>query len=49
MEITRPKGSEKHKATAIFLLRLDKKISKKDFPEQLENVDGVASVEVLSC
>ena len=49
MEITRPKGSEKHKATAIFLLRLDKKINKKDFPEQLENVDGVASVEVLSC
>ena len=49
MEITRPKGSEKHKATAIFLLRLDKKISRKDFPEQLEDVEGVASVEVLSC
>ena len=35
--------------TAIFLLRLDKKISKKDFPEQLERLAGVASVEILSC
>ena len=49
MEITRTQGSEKHKATAIFLLRLDKKISKKDFPEQLERLAGVASVEILSC
>ncbi len=47
MEITRPKGSENHKATAIFLLRLNKKLSKKDLPERLGAVAGVASVEVL--
>ncbi len=47
MEITRPKGSENHKATAIFLLRLNKKIGKKVLPGRLGGVEGVASVEVL--
>lgn len=49
MEITREKGSANHKATAIFLLRLDKKISRKDLPDNLNALEGVASVEVLSC
>ncbi len=49
LEITRSKGSEKHKATAIFLLRLSKAIHKNDLPNRLEAVDGVDSVEVLSC
>lgn len=48
MEITREKGSEKHKATAIFLLRLNKKIRRKKLPEHLAGIEGVASVEVLS-
>lgn len=49
MEITREKGSEKHKATAIFLLRLNKRISRTALPAHLSDIDGVASVEVLSC
>ena len=48
MEITREKGSEKHKATAIFLLRLSKRIRRRALPEQLSGLEGVASVEVLS-
>ena len=48
MEITREKGSEKHKATAIFLLRLNKKIRRTMLPEHLAAIEGVASVEVLS-
>ncbi len=47
MEIIRPRGGENHKATAIFLLRLNKKIRKNDLPERLGAVEGVASVEVL--
>lgn len=49
MEITREKGSEKHRANAIFLLRLDKKIRRRDLPRHLNDLEGVASVEVLSC
>lgn len=49
MEITREKGSENHKATAIFLLRLNKRISRKKLPAHLSGIPGVASVEVLSC
>ena len=48
MEITREKGSEKHKATAIFLLRLNKRIRRNMLPEHLAAIEGVASVEVLS-
>lgn len=48
MEITREKGSEKHKATAIFLLRLNKRIRRNMLPEHLAAIDGVVSVEVLS-
>ncbi len=47
MEITRPKGTENHKATAIFLLRLNKKLRKKELPGRLGSVEGVASVELL--
>lgn len=49
MEITRPTTSEAHKATAIFLLRLDKRLRERDFLEQLNNIEGVSSAEVLSC
>ncbi len=48
LEITRPKVSEHHKATAIFLLRLSKAIHKKNLPDRLEAVKGVDSVEILS-
>ena len=48
MEITRPMKNEKHKATAIFLLRLDKKVTRESFLEQLSQVEGVASAEILS-
>lgn len=47
LEITRPKGSEEHKANAIFLIQLNKAIHKKNLPEQLEAIDGVSTVEVL--
>lgn len=48
MEITRSVGGEEHKATAIFLLRPDRTISKERLPALLRDVEGVASVEVLS-
>lgn len=48
MEITRPAQEEAHKATAIFLLRPDRSIGKRKLPEQLRELEGVASVEVLS-
>lgn len=48
MEITRPIKNEKHMATAIFLLRLDKKITRESFLEQLSQVTGVASADILS-
>lgn len=48
MEITRPIKNEKHKATAIFLLRLDKRVARDTFPARLEQLEGVASVDILS-
>ena len=48
MEITRSSGNEKHKATAIFLLRLDRKISRVEFLRELRKVEGVCSIESLS-
>lgn len=48
MEITRSSGNEKHKATAIFLLRLDRKISRLEFLRKLRKVEGVCSIESLS-
>lgn len=48
MEITREQGSEKHRANAIFLLRLNKRVSKRKLPGHLSEIEGVASVEVLS-
>ena len=49
MEITRSTQSEASKATAIFLVRLNKKLREKDFLEQLSHIEGVSSAEVLSC
>lgn len=48
MEITRPIKNEKHMATAIFLLRLNKKITRENFLDGLSQVTGVASVDILS-
>lgn len=48
MEITRITGSDAHKATAIFLLRLSRVMYKGNISEMLEKIEGVASVEILS-
>lgn len=48
MEITRLTGSDTHKATAIFLLRLSRLMYKENIPVMLESIEGVASVEILS-
>ena len=48
LEITRPIKNEKHNATAIILLRLDRKIPRKVFLEQLLELEGVASADLLS-
>lgn len=48
MEITRATGSEKHKPTAIFLLRPTHWVYKENIPAMLEKIEGVASVEILS-
>lgn len=48
MEITRSRSNERHKATAIFLLRLNQKLGKDDFADQLRRVEGVCTVELLS-
>lgn len=48
MEITRSTGNEKHKATAIFLLRLDKKMPRVQFLREVRKVEGVWSIETLS-
>ena len=48
MEITRSTGNEKHKATAIFLLRLDKKMPRAQFLREVRKVEGVWSIETLS-
>ena len=47
MEVTRSKGGEDHKATAIFLLQPSGAMHKK-LPSQLEQIEGVATVDVLS-
>ncbi|MDY3225218.1 MAG: MgtC/SapB family protein [Candidatus Faecousia sp.] len=49
IEVTRPQEDAAHKATAIFLLRLNKKLRKEAFLRQLYAIEGVSSVEVLSC
>ena len=48
MEVTRSKGEEAHKATAIFLLRQKNALHRKQLPAMLEEIEGVASVDVLS-
>ena len=48
LEITRPIKNEKHNATAILLLRLDKRIPRKVFLEQLLGLEGVSSADLLS-
>jgi putative Mg2+ transporter-C (MgtC) family protein len=48
MEITRSSGDENHKATAIFQLRLDRKISRVECLRELRKVEGVFSIESLS-
>lgn len=49
LEITRPHEDEAHKATAIFLLRLNKQLHQAEFIRQLGEIEGVSSVDVLSC
>ena len=49
LEITRPQEDAAHKATAIFLLRLNKKMHQEDFLRQMYAIEGVSSAEVLSC
>ena len=48
MQITRPKESQTHTPTAIFLLRLHNKIQKKDLLKKLQNLEGVISIDELS-
>lgn len=48
MEITRITGNDEHKATAIFLLRPSHLMHKENIPAVLEEIEGVASVEILS-
>lgn len=48
MEVTRSKGEAAHKATAIFLLRQRKAMLRKKLTALLEDIEGVASVDVLS-
>ena len=48
LEITRSNGNEKHKATAILLLRLDRKISRVECLRELRKIEGFFSVESLS-
>lgn len=49
LEITRPQEDAAHKATAIFLLRLNKNLRQPEFIRQIEAIEGVCSTEVLSC
>lgn len=48
MEVTRSKGEEAHKATAIFLLRQSHGRHRKNLPAMLEELEGVATVDILS-
>lgn len=48
LEITRPQEDAAHKATAIFLLRLNKNLRQPEFIRQIEAIEGVCSTEVLS-
>ena len=48
LEIIRPQEDAAHKATAIFLLRLNKNLRQPEFIRQLEAIEGVCSTEVLS-
>lgn len=49
MQITRPMESEHHRPTVIFLLRLEKKIPRSDLLNDLLELDGILSVDDLSC
>lgn len=49
LEITRPQEDAAHKATAIFLLRLNRNMRQADFLRQMGEIEGVSSTEVLSC
>ena len=48
LEVTRSKGEETHKATAIFLLRQSNAMYRKKLPELLKEIEGVATVDILS-
>ena len=48
MEVTRAKGGEAHKATAIFLLRQSRSIRSQNLPAMIEAIEGVATVDILS-
>jgi putative Mg2+ transporter-C (MgtC) family protein len=49
MQITRPNESKSHTPTVIFLLRLNKKIRRDDLLKGLLNLEGVISIDDLSC
>lgn len=49
MQVTRPKENQNRTPTAIFLLRLEKKIRREALLMDLEHLDGVITVDDLSC
>lgn len=49
MQITRPKESQHHTPTVIFLLRLDRRISRENLLKGLLNLEGVISIDDLTC
>lgn len=49
MQITRSEENANHTSTAIFLLRLNKKIGRKELLEKLQKLEGVISIDDLSC
>ena len=49
LQITRPKESRSHTPTAIFLLRLNPKVARSYVLKGLQAIDGVISIDELSC
>ena len=49
MQITRQKESANHTPTVIFLLRLHRKIRPKEFLAELQKLEGVISIDDLTC
>jgi putative Mg2+ transporter-C (MgtC) family protein len=49
MQITRPIESQHHTPTVIFLLRLDRRISRDNLLKGLLNLEGIISIDDLTC